>query len=118
VRTNQSWQVVAAEDSIAPQQPPGLPGVIIDESDRLVTIGRIIQQFPDQDLAAISGAVNQHRPGVGGRLYLSGDQRRNQPEREAACPDEDEQQHTVENEDGARRPVEFVKEQYGQPADG
>src|SRR5262245_14385850 len=45
MRTDQSGQVVAAEDSIAPQQHPGLPRIIINESDRLVTISRIIQQF-------------------------------------------------------------------------
>src|SRR5215470_2609252 len=116
--TDQSGQVFAAEDSIAPQQHPGLPGVIVNESDRPVTIRRITQQFPDQNLAAIAGAVNQHRLGVGRRLPLSGDQRPHQPERDAAGPDEDEQQHAVENEDGARRPIELVKEQYGQPADG
>src|SRR5262249_10729734 len=89
-------------------QPARLPLVVVNESDRRVLIGMMIQDFTDEMLAAISCAVDQDRPCIRAGLCTADDGEPEQSEREATSCDKSQKQERVQKEDAsgwAARPV-------------
>src|SRR5213075_1133699 len=108
-------QSISAKYSVTVNQLSMLGRVIIHKADGRVTQFTIIQQLAQQQLARVTGAVNQHPPSVGRSArwqHLT-----KETKRDATAGEQQQHYQSVVQENRARESLETKFEQDDQHAD-
>ncbi len=92
------FQLAGRNDAISVYQLSNLVLVIIHKTDRCVSKVRIVEYLSQQQLSSVACAIDEHWSRAGKSVGLTDDYCSQQPERQPACAEKNDQQQRINDE--------------------